>query len=97
MLLFITCAGAWETKISNREKRQQRKRDKVLTDAGSESNLPGMENSVTVCTEQLTSATSFSVGPRKSRGIYKIVLFFSTCLGARGYFKGKKISLCKWR
>lgn len=60
--------GAWETKISNREKRQQRKRDKVLTDAGSESNLPGMENSVTVCTEQLTSATSFSVGPRKSRG-----------------------------
>ncbi|XP_066481783.1 protein LYRIC isoform X2 [Tiliqua scincoides] len=60
--------GAWETKISNREKRQQRKRDKVLTDAGSESNLPGMENSVTLCTEQLTPATSFSVGPRKSRG-----------------------------
>ncbi|KAL8181874.1 UNVERIFIED_CONTAM: hypothetical protein K2H54_033234 [Gekko kuhli] len=60
--------GAWETKISNREKRQQRKRDKVLTDAGSESNLPGMENSVTVSTEQLTSTTSFSVGPRKSKG-----------------------------
>ncbi|XP_054840503.1 protein LYRIC isoform X2 [Eublepharis macularius] len=60
--------GAWETKISNREKRQQRKRDKVLTDAGSESNLPGMENSVTVSSEQLTSTTSFSVGPRKSKG-----------------------------
>ncbi|XP_060099448.1 LOW QUALITY PROTEIN: protein LYRIC [Heteronotia binoei] len=60
--------GAWETKISNREKRQQRKRDKVLTDAGSESNLPGMENSVAVSSEQLTSAASFSVGPRKSKG-----------------------------
>ncbi|KAJ6653815.1 hypothetical protein lerEdw1_008659 [Lerista edwardsae] len=60
--------GAWETKISNREKRQQRKRDKVLTDAGSETNLQGMENSITACTEQLTSATSFSLGPRKSRG-----------------------------
>ncbi|XP_061459566.1 protein LYRIC [Rhineura floridana] len=60
--------GAWETKISNREKRQQRKRDKVLTDAGSESNLPSMENSVTISTEQLTSAASLSVGPRKSKG-----------------------------
>ncbi|XP_077207952.1 protein LYRIC isoform X2 [Paroedura picta] len=63
-----TDEGAWETKISNREKRQQRKRDKVLTDAGSESNLPGMENSVPVSSEQLTSTTSFSVGPRKSKG-----------------------------
>ncbi|XP_053102295.1 protein LYRIC isoform X2 [Hemicordylus capensis] len=60
--------GAWETKISNREKRQQRKRDKVLTDAGSDSNLPGMENSVSISTEQLTSATSFSVGSRKGKG-----------------------------
>ncbi|KAM6457630.1 protein LYRIC [Liasis olivaceus] len=60
--------GAWETKISNREKRQQRKRDKVLTDAGSESNLPSMEIPVTVSSEQLTSAISFSVGPRKNKG-----------------------------
>nr|XP_056710395.1 protein LYRIC isoform X3 [Euleptes europaea] len=60
--------GAWETKISNREKRQQRKRDKVLTDVGPESNLPGMENSVTVSSEQPTSTTSFSIGPRKSKG-----------------------------
>ncbi|XP_020640936.3 protein LYRIC isoform X2 [Pogona vitticeps] len=60
--------GAWETKISNREKRQQRKRDKVLTDAGSESNISTTENSVLVSTEQLTSATSFSVGPRKNKG-----------------------------
>ncbi|XP_053251557.1 protein LYRIC isoform X2 [Podarcis raffonei] len=60
--------GAWETKISNREKRQQRKRDKVLTDSGPESNLPAMENSVTISTEQLTSATSLSVGTRKSKG-----------------------------
>ena len=36
--------GAWETKISHREKRQQRKRDKVLTDSGSlDSTIPGIE------------------------------------------------------
>uniref|UniRef100_A0A8C6XD26 Metadherin n=1 Tax=Naja naja TaxID=35670 RepID=A0A8C6XD26_NAJNA len=60
--------GAWETKISNREKRQQRKRDKVLTDAGSESNLPSMEIPVTVSSEQIASAIPFSVGPRKNKG-----------------------------
>ncbi|XP_073186604.1 protein LYRIC isoform X2 [Lepidochelys kempii] len=60
--------GAWETKISNREKRQQRKRDKVLTDAGPiEPNLPGMENAVTVATEQLIPAPSFPLGPRKNK------------------------------
>uniref|UniRef100_A0A2D4L7X4 Protein LYRIC n=1 Tax=Micrurus paraensis TaxID=1970185 RepID=A0A2D4L7X4_9SAUR len=60
--------GAWETKISNREKRQQRKRDKVLTDAGSESNLPSMEIPVTVPSEQIATAIPFSVGPRKNKG-----------------------------
>ncbi|XP_013923795.1 PREDICTED: protein LYRIC isoform X2 [Thamnophis sirtalis] len=61
--------GAWETKISNREKRQQRKRDKVLTDAGSESNLPSLEIPVTVSSEQIiASAIPFSVGPRKNKG-----------------------------
>lgn len=64
----MTVSGAWETKISNREKRQQRKRDKVLTDAGSESNLPSMEIPVTVSSEQITSAIPFSVGPRKNKG-----------------------------
>ncbi|XP_074843002.1 protein LYRIC isoform X2 [Carettochelys insculpta] len=61
--------GAWETKISNREKRQQRKRDKGLTDTGpTESNLPGMENAVTVATEQLIPTPSLPVGPRKNKG-----------------------------
>nr|XP_060631624.1 protein LYRIC isoform X1 [Anolis sagrei ordinatus] len=60
--------GAWETKISNREKRQQRKRDKVLTDTGPESNISAMENSVSLSTEPLTSTASFSVGPRKIKG-----------------------------
>lgn len=78
----MTLLGAWETKISNREKRQQRKRDKVLTDAGSESNLPGMENSVTVSSEQLMSTTSFSVGSRKSKGICAFPSFW------RVIFKG---------
>ncbi|XP_050168505.1 protein LYRIC isoform X1 [Myiozetetes cayanensis] len=61
--------GAWETKISNREKRQQRKRDKVLTDGGSgESNLQGLENTVTASIEQLMPAPPLSVGLRKSKG-----------------------------
>ncbi|KAM6088346.1 protein LYRIC isoform 2-T2 [Chlamydotis macqueenii] len=61
--------GAWETKISNREKRQQRKRDKVLTDSGSgESNLQGVENTVTVSIEQLMPAPSLPVGLRKNKG-----------------------------
>uniref|UniRef100_A0A8D2QGY5 Metadherin n=1 Tax=Zonotrichia albicollis TaxID=44394 RepID=A0A8D2QGY5_ZONAL len=61
--------GAWETKISNREKRQQRKRDKVLTDSGSgESNLQGIENTVTVSIEQLMPTPSLPVGLRKNKG-----------------------------
>lgn len=60
--------GAWETKISHREKRQQRKRDKVQTDSGSlDSAIPGIENTITVTTEQLTTA-SFPVGSKKNKG-----------------------------
>uniref|UniRef100_A0A663DTA8 Metadherin n=1 Tax=Aquila chrysaetos chrysaetos TaxID=223781 RepID=A0A663DTA8_AQUCH len=61
--------GTWETKISNREKRQQRKRDKVLTDSGSgESNLQGVENTVTVSIEQLMPTSSLPVVLRKNKG-----------------------------
>lgn len=61
--------GAWETKISNREKRQQRKRDKVLNDGGSgEANLQGVENTVTVSIEQLMPTPSLLVGLRKNKG-----------------------------
>ncbi|XP_031547041.1 protein LYRIC isoform X1 [Vicugna pacos] len=60
--------GAWETKISHREKRQQRKRDKVQTDSGSlDSTIPGIENTITVTTEQVTT-TSFPVGSKKNKG-----------------------------
>uniref|UniRef100_A0A671FD27 Metadherin n=1 Tax=Rhinolophus ferrumequinum TaxID=59479 RepID=A0A671FD27_RHIFE len=57
--------GAWETKISHREKRQQRKRDKVQTDS-LDSAIPGIENTITVTTEQLTTA-SFPVGSKKNK------------------------------
>ncbi|XP_007056054.3 protein LYRIC [Chelonia mydas] len=77
--------GAWETKISNREKRQQRKRDKVLTDAGPiESNLPGMENAVTVATEQLIPAPSFPLGPRKNKGDTILNVQVSSSKSAKG-------------
>ncbi|KAM5211973.1 protein LYRIC isoform 3-T3 [Hipposideros larvatus] len=60
--------GAWETKISHREKRQQRKRDKVQTDSGSlDSAIPGIDNTITATTEQLTTA-SFPVGSKKNKG-----------------------------
>ncbi|CAI9155499.1 unnamed protein product [Rangifer tarandus platyrhynchus] len=60
--------GAWETKISHREKRQQRKRDKVQSDSGSlDSTVPGIESTTTVTTEQLTAA-SFPVGSKKNKG-----------------------------
>ncbi|CAK6438916.1 unnamed protein product [Pipistrellus nathusii] len=60
--------GAWETKISHREKRQQRKRDKVQTDSGSlDSTIPGIENTITVTADQLTTA-SFPVGSKKNKG-----------------------------
>uniref|UniRef100_A0A8C5X0P0 Metadherin n=1 Tax=Malurus cyaneus samueli TaxID=2593467 RepID=A0A8C5X0P0_9PASS len=60
---------SWETKISNREKRQQRKRDKVLNDGGSgESNLQGIENTVTASIEQLMPTPSLPVGLRKNKG-----------------------------
>lgn len=62
--------GAWETKISNREKRQQRKRDKVLNDSGSgEANLQGIESTVTVSIEQLMPTPSLLVGLRKNKGM----------------------------
>ncbi|TKC40507.1 hypothetical protein EI555_018850 [Monodon monoceros] len=60
-------SGAWETKISHREKRQQRKRDKVQSDSGSlDSTIPGIENTITVTTEQVTTA-SFPVGSKKNK------------------------------
>ncbi|XP_020824598.1 protein LYRIC isoform X2 [Phascolarctos cinereus] len=60
--------GAWETKVSNREKRQQRKRDKVQPDTGPlDPAVSGIESAYTVTTEQLITA-SFPVGSRKNKG-----------------------------
>ncbi|XP_072459540.1 protein LYRIC isoform X1 [Notamacropus eugenii] len=60
--------GAWETKVSNREKRQQRKRDKVQPDTGPlDPAVSGIESAYTVPTEQLIT-TSFPVGSRKNKG-----------------------------
>eukprot|EP00079_Xenopus_tropicalis_P026181 XP_012819880.1 PREDICTED: protein LYRIC isoform X1 [Xenopus tropicalis] len=53
--------GNWETKISNREKRQQRKRDK-----DSEINI--VETITSVVSEPFPSAPSHSAGTRKSKG-----------------------------
>ncbi|XP_051015408.1 protein LYRIC isoform X2 [Acomys russatus] len=76
--------GAWETKISHREKRQQRKRDKVLTDSGSlDSTIPGIESTITVTTEQLTTA-SFPVGSKKNKGDSHLNVQVSNCKSGKG-------------
>ncbi|KAM4705775.1 protein LYRIC [Rhinophrynus dorsalis] len=61
--------GNWETKISNREKRQQRKRDKG-TD--SELTIPGVETTVSVTTEQIIPVPSHAGGFRKNKGSSEI-------------------------
>ncbi|XP_018123650.1 protein LYRIC isoform X2 [Xenopus laevis] len=57
--------GNWETKISNREKRQQRKRDKG-TD--SDLNISIVETISSVVSEQFSSGPTYSAGTRKSKG-----------------------------
>ncbi|XP_067393052.1 protein LYRIC isoform X2 [Emydura macquarii macquarii] len=85
--------GTWETKISNREKRQQRKRDKVLTDTGPiEVNLPGMENAVTVGTEQLIPTSSFPVGPRRNKGDTILNVQVSSSKSAKGDSTTQQVS-----
>ncbi|KAM4688562.1 protein LYRIC isoform 2-T2 [Discoglossus pictus] len=56
--------GNWETKVSNREKRQQRKRDK-----GTESDsVPFVETTNSIISEPFISVTTQSTGVRKSKG-----------------------------
>ncbi|XP_068252935.1 LOW QUALITY PROTEIN: protein LYRIC [Nyctibius grandis] len=77
--------GTWETKISNREKRQQRKRDKVLTDGGSgEANLQVVENTVTVSIEHLMPTPSLPVGLRKNKGDALLNVQVSSSKPAKG-------------
>ncbi|XP_043921867.1 protein LYRIC [Protopterus annectens] len=56
--------GAWEKKVSNREKRQQRKREKAV-DPGFDSSI---EVATVVATEQVPSTIHVSSAPRKNRG-----------------------------
>ncbi|XP_066546534.1 metadherin a [Amia ocellicauda] len=56
--------GAWETKISNREKRQQRRRDKVLNE---DSSSPGAESPASVPMELPTAITVVPVSVKKSK------------------------------
>ncbi|XP_067834102.1 metadherin a [Heptranchias perlo] len=63
-----TDEGAWETKISSREKRQQRRRDKGINENSSvDSSLPAV-GSETVATQQHT-LSSAGLGPRKTKGV----------------------------
>ncbi|KAJ1193229.1 hypothetical protein NDU88_002533 [Pleurodeles waltl] len=55
--------GTWETKISNKEKRQHRKRVK----GSGESESAGMEISALIATEPQTNLSSFPAGIRKNK------------------------------
>ena len=57
-------SGAWETKISHREKRQQRKRDKVQSDSGTlESSItPLFTHTAHVC-QQVLLSSAFKIYP----------------------------------
>ncbi|XP_067887244.1 protein LYRIC-like isoform X2 [Heterodontus francisci] len=63
-----TDEGAWETKISSREKRQQRRRDKGINETPSvDSSLPAV-GSEAVSAQQHTLASA-GLGPRKNKGV----------------------------
>ncbi|XP_041045740.1 protein LYRIC-like isoform X1 [Carcharodon carcharias] len=63
-----TDEGAWETKISSREKRQQRRRDKGINETSSvDSSLPAV-GSEAVPAQQHTVASA-GLGPRKTKGV----------------------------
>ncbi|XP_059502244.1 protein LYRIC-like isoform X4 [Stegostoma tigrinum] len=63
-----TDEGAWETKISSREKRQQRRRDKGINESPSvDSSLPAV-GSEAVPAQQHTVASA-GLGPRKTKGV----------------------------
>lgn len=44
--LFLCLPGAWETKVSNREKKQQRRKDKGPEDSGSPGGLVALKTNV---------------------------------------------------
>lgn len=63
-----TDEGAWETKISSREKRQQRRRDKGINEASpGDSTLPAVGSEM-VPTQQHVTASA-GVAPRKTKGV----------------------------
>ncbi|XP_043543580.1 protein LYRIC-like isoform X2 [Chiloscyllium plagiosum] len=63
-----TDEGAWETKISSREKRQQRRRDRGINESPSvDSSLPAV-GSEAVPAQQHTIASA-GLGPRKTKGV----------------------------
>ncbi|XP_072425843.1 protein LYRIC-like isoform X2 [Chiloscyllium punctatum] len=63
-----TDEGAWETKISSREKRQQRRRDRGINESPSvDSSLPSV-GSEAVPAQQHTIASA-GLGPRKTKGV----------------------------
>lgn len=65
--------GAWETKISNREKRQQRRKDKTASD---DSGSPGgVEPAASISVEPLkTTVAAAPVVQKKNKGMGSVVL-----------------------
>lgn len=64
---YFCPAGAWETKVSNREKRQQRRKDKGPEDSGSSG---GVDAPKTHMTAPVTTAPTNTKKSRGSHGIH---------------------------
>lgn len=64
-MLHNSLKGAWETKISNREKRQQRKKDKGSND---ESGSPGGGRHLGQQTEQPAVTAPAPANSKKNKG-----------------------------
>lgn len=65
--VWLCLAGAWETKVSNREKRQQRKKEKG---PGDSSGSPEVGDRASQKVEQPAATAPAPAGPKKNKGMH---------------------------
>lgn len=82
--LFLCLPGAWETKVSNREKKQQRRKDKGTEDSGSPAGVGSPKASVEV---PVTKAPT-----KKNKGSNGNVLAVVTIWGFNAKFKARNVA-----
>lgn len=66
-MFFLCPPGAWETKVSNREKKQQRRKDKGSEDSGSPGGVDASKANVEA---RVTTAPTNTKKNRGNHGIH---------------------------